>query len=193
MTLLQIMPVNAPETVQVRTDDVDVIHEELLRIGVRFSRWHAARRLPANADDSTIMNAYRSHIDHVSAEGGYRVVEIVRIPPAPADPPERTRPRCPTRDEVLLEHFHDEDLVRFVVAGAGCFYLRSACRVYAVLCTGGDLLSVPSRTVHWFDAGARPNYTAIRFFQEEDGCAARLVPDSASARFPSLDDLLGQS
>jgi 1,2-dihydroxy-3-keto-5-methylthiopentene dioxygenase len=102
----------------------------------------------------------------------------------PEDAPETVRVRF------LKEHFHDEDLVRFVVAGAGCFYLHVAGQVHAMLCTAGDLLSAPSRTVHWFDAGARPNYTAIRFFPEDNGCAARFLPDSIAARFPTLDDLL---
>ncbi|MFD9500175.1 cupin [Streptomyces sp. NPDC060035] len=183
------MPEDAPETAKVRTDDLDVIRKELLRIGVRFARWHAARRIPAGADDSTIMKAYRSHIDHVSAEGGSQVVDIARMTSAPTDP-DRPQQRDPGRDKFLTEHFHDEDLVRFVVVGAGCFYLHAAGHVHAMLCTGGDLLCVPSRTAHWFDAGARPSYTAIRFFQEDNGCAARFLPDSIADRFPTLDDLL---
>ncbi|WP_328323223.1 MULTISPECIES: cupin [unclassified Streptomyces] len=179
MTLLQIMPEDAPQTVTVQSDDLDVIRKELLRIGVRFARWHAARRLPADADDSTIMNAYRSHIDHVSAEGSHRVVDIARMTPASADPDQPQH----------QEHVHEEDLVRFVVAGAGCFYLHVASQVHAILCTAGDLLCIPSRTMHWFDAGTRPNYTAIRFFQEDNGCAARFLPDSIAARFPAFDDL----
>ncbi|MET9361673.1 cupin [Streptomyces sp. NPDC006632] len=189
MTLLQVMPEGAPETVSVRTDDFDVIREELLRIGVRFVRWHAARRVPSCADDATIINAYRSHIDHVGAEGGYRTVDVARVAPGPAGP-DPFRRRCPAREKFLKEHFHDEDLVRFVVSGAGCFYLHAAGRVHAVLCTAGDMLSVPSRTVHWFDAGARPSYTAIRFFREGDDRSARFVPDGIASRFPTLDDLV---
>ncbi|MEV0374718.1 cupin [Streptomyces sp. NPDC050636] len=189
MTLLQIMPEGAPETVRLRTDDLDVIRKELLKIGVRFERWHAAHRLPADADDSTILRAYRSHIDHISAEGAYRLVDIARMTPAPADPdwPQRART---TREKFLEEHVHDEDVVRFFVAGAGCFYLHVSGQVHAMVCTAGDLLSVPSRTVHWFDMGARPDFTAICFFQEEDGWVGRFLPDSISARFPTLDDLL---
>jgi len=189
VTLLQIMPENAPETVRLRTDDLDVIRRELLRIGVRFERWHTAHRLPAGADDSTIMKAYRSHIDHISAEGGYRFVDIEHMTPAAADP-DRPRRTCAAREKSLEGHFHDEDLVRFFVAGAGCFYLHAAGHVHAMVCTAGDLLSVPGRTVHWFDVGARPHFTVIRFHQEEDGPVGRLLPDSIADRFPTLDDLL---
>ncbi|WP_030265765.1 1,2-dihydroxy-3-keto-5-methylthiopentene dioxygenase [Streptomyces violens] len=189
MTLLQIMPEDAPETVQLRTEDLDVIREKLLRIGVRFERWHATHRLPAGADDSTIMRAYRSHIAHTRTEGGYGFVDIVHMGPTPAHP-DRPRKTRAARKKFLAEHFHDDDVVRFFVTGTGCFYLHVAGRVHAVVCTAGDLLSVPSRTVHWFDMGERPDFTAIRFFQKEDGWVCRFLPDSISARFPTLDDLL---
>ncbi|MER7408509.1 cupin [Streptomyces sp. NPDC000070] len=189
MTLLQIMPEDAPETVRVRTDNLDVIHKELLRIGVRLARWNAARRLPADADDTTVMKAYKSHIDHLSAEGGYQIVDIVRMTPASADTGQG-RQACPARERLLQEHVHDDDLVRFVVAGTGCFYLHVAGQVYAVLCTTGDLLSVPGRTPHWFDAGAHPSCTAIRFIQRADHTAIRFLPDGIATRFPTHDDLL---
>ncbi|MBX7546671.1 cupin [Streptomyces sp. NPDC004232] len=187
MTLLQIMPEDAPETVRVRTGDVDVIHKQLLGIGVRFARWHAARRLPADADDATIRHAYRSHIEHLGAEG-YPVADIARVTSSPGD---RDRPRRtrPARARFRAEHFHDEDVVRFVVHGAGCFYLHVAGQVHAMLCTAGDLLSVPGRTPHWFDAGARPCYTAIRFFQEAGERPVRFLPDGIAARFPAFDEL----
>ncbi|MEE1762770.1 cupin [Streptomyces sp. SP18BB07] len=189
MTLLQIMPDDAPETVRVRTADLDVIHRELLRIGVRLVRWHAARRLPAGADDATVMKAYRSHIDHLRAEGGYRVVDIVRLMCPPTDTGEH-RQACPARERFSREHVHDDDLVRFVAAGTACFSLHVVGQVYAVLCTAGDLLSVPGRTPHWFDAGARPSCTAIRFLQRADQGAPRFLPDGVALRFPTHDDLL---
>ncbi|MGG2464223.1 1,2-dihydroxy-3-keto-5-methylthiopentene dioxygenase [Streptomyces sp. RGM 3693] len=189
MTLLQIMPADAPETVLLRTGDLDVIHKELIKIGVRFERWHATHWLPAGADDARVMKAYRSHIDRISSEGGYRLVDIARMSPAPTDPewPERARA---AREKFLAEHFHDEDEVRFFVEGAGCFYLHAGGKVHAMVCTAGDLLAVPSRTVHWFDMGRSPSFTAIRFFQEEDGWIGRFLPDSIASRFPTLDDLL---
>ncbi|MFJ1799711.1 cupin [Streptomyces sp. NPDC088180] len=192
MTLLQIMAATDPGAVRVRTEDPDVIRGELLKIGARYARWHAARRIPAGADDATIMNAYRSHIGHVSAEIGYHVVDIARLTPASSDPGHRERNRA-NREKYRREHFHDEDVVRFVVAGAGCLYLHAAGQVHAMLCTAGDLLSVPSRTAHWFDAGADPHYTAVRFLRESDRHGARFVPDSIAARFPTLDELLAPS
>jgi 1,2-dihydroxy-3-keto-5-methylthiopentene dioxygenase len=189
MTMLQIMPEDAPETVQVRTGDLDAIRRELSGIGVRFERWDAAGGLPPGAGDDAVLETYRDHIERISAEGGYRLVDIARMVPAPDDPEWPARARG-AREKFLEEHFHDEDEVRFFVSGTGCFYLHTGGRVYAMVCTAGDLLSVPRETVHWFDMGERPDFTAIRFFQEEDGWVGRFLPESIASRFPTLDALL---
>lgn len=188
MTLLQIMPDDAPETTVLRTEDPERVRAELARIGVRLERWQARRPLPSGAGDSAIMDAYRSHIDRVRSEGGYRLVDVARMVPDPDDPQWPKRART-ARERFLEEHFHDEDEVRFFVEGAGCFYLHVRGRVHATVCTAGDLLSVPGRTVHWFDMGRDPRFTAIRFFREEDGWVGEFLPDSIASRFPTLDDL----
>ncbi|MEE4490489.1 cupin [Streptomyces sp. BE230] len=188
MTLLQVMKACDPGAVQLRSEDPEVIRTELLRVGVRFSRWRAARRIPVDADDATILNAYRSHIDHVSAESGCQVVDIRRLTPAPAGSgPQRS---VANREKFRRLHLHEEDIVRFLVAGVGCHYLHAAGQVYALVCTAGDLLSVPSRTGHWFDAGATPRYTSVRFLRAGDWPGVRFPPGDLAARFPTLDDLL---
>jgi 1,2-dihydroxy-3-keto-5-methylthiopentene dioxygenase len=188
MTLLQVMSETSPDQVGLRTDETERIRAELLDIGVRFERWRTAE-IAVDADNDTILKAYRRQIDEVSAAGGYRLVDVARIVPAPEDPEWPDRARA-AREKFLEEHFHGEDEVRFFVQGAGCFYLHVAGRVYAMVCTAGDLLSVPARTVHWFDMGSRPSFTAIRFFQEEDGWIGTFLPDSIASRFPTLDELL---
>ena len=72
----------------------------------------------------------------------------------------------------------------------GCFYLHLGEEVLAVVCEGGDLLSVPAGTLHWFDMGERPDFIAIRFFEEEDGWVGDFTGDKISAGFPTLDELL---
>lgn len=188
MTLLQVMAADDPRQVRLRSEDTDVIRAQLLRIGVRFSRWRAARRIPAGADDATIMHAYRNHVDHMCAEDGSRVVGIARLAPVPAGPGQR-RARA-HRARFRRRHLHDEDVMRFVVAGVGCHYLHAAGQVYALACTAGDLVSVPGRTGHWFDAGADPRYTAVRFLRAGDRPRIRFQPGGMAARFPTLDDLL---
>ncbi|MBT2210161.1 MULTISPECIES: acireductone dioxygenase [Actinomadura] len=191
MTLLQIMPDDAPGTVLLRTEDAGAVRRELAGIGVRVEHWETAASLPASADESTIKDAYRHDIDRISAEGGYTLVDVVRMIPNPGDP-EWVKLAAQARSKFLEEHFHKEDEVRFFVDGTGCFYLHVDGKVYATVCTAGDLLSVPKRTVHWFDMGRTPSFTAIRFFQQEDGWIGEFLPESIASRFPRLDDLLAR-
>ena len=112
-----------------------------------------------------------------------------RCSPTTATPTGTTR-RAAARSKFLAEHRHAEDEVRFFVAGRGCFYLHLEPEVLAVVCEGGDLLSVPAGTRHWFDMGSRPDFVAIRFFQQEDGWIGdftgdadrRTLSDARSAR-----------
>ncbi|MDN3258613.1 cupin [Streptomyces sp. CSDS2] len=191
MTLLQIMPDDAPERVRLRTDDPERVRSALRPLGVRFERWETVN-LPPDASDEDVMDAYRRQIGTVSEAGNYRIVDVARMKPAPDDPgwPEKAEK---ARRKFLEEHFHTEDEVRFFVDGAGCFYLHADRHVYATVCTRGDLISVPARTVHWFDMGTRPDFTAIRFFQKEDGWVGEFLADSVASRFPTLEQLLAAS
>jgi 1,2-dihydroxy-3-keto-5-methylthiopentene dioxygenase len=53
-----------------------------------------------------------------------------------------------------------------------------------MLCTTGDLISVPAGMKHWFDMGAAPRFTAIRLFVNPDGWVARFTGDVIADRFP---------
>lgn len=188
MTLLQVMAACDPGAIRLRSEDPEVIRAQLLRIGVRFSRWRAARRIPVAADDATILNAYRSHIDHVSAENGYRVVDIRRLTPAAVRP--RAAAVTGEPREVPSAPSARGGCGALRRGGVGCHYLHAAGQVYALVCTAGDLLSVPSRTGHWFDAGADPLYTSVRFLRAGERSGVRFQPGDTAARFPTLDDLL---
>jgi len=189
MTLLQIMPEDAPDVVSLRTADVAKIAAELAPLGVAFEQWTADAVLPDDADQDAVLAAYRSDVDRLASEGGYLLVDVVRMHPDDGDPSWPAK-AAGARARFRDEHTHDEDEVRFFVEGTGCFYLHVGGKVYAVVCEAGDLLSVPRGTTHWFDMGERPHFAAIRFFQEEDGWIGDFTRDSIGARFPSLDDLL---
>ncbi|SDH50219.1 acireductone dioxygenase apoprotein [Actinokineospora alba] len=187
MTLLQIMADDDAATVLLRTDDLDRIAENLAPFGITLRRW-ATVPLPADAAQDDVLAAYRSEVDTLSAEGPYPLVDVVRMVPDDTDAGvERARA---ARLKFLEEHTHDEDEVRFFVEGAGCFYLHLGDKVYAVVCTAGDLMSVPAGTTHWFDMGIRPGFCAIRFFQAEDGWVAGFTGSAIAATMPTLDELL---
>jgi 1,2-dihydroxy-3-keto-5-methylthiopentene dioxygenase len=188
MTLLQVMPDTDPMRTLLRTSEPATIADHLDALGVEFAR-RALVPVQPDADSERILASYRDDVDKLAADRGFQFVDVAVVRPDDSDPdwPERA---ATARGRFLSEHAHDEDEVRFFVSGRGCFYLHIDGNVHAVVCTAGDLLSVPRGTRHWFDMGPRPDFAAIRFFEHEDGWVARFAPDSIAAGFPSLDDLI---
>lgn len=188
MALLQVMPENQPDSILLRTEDQERIAKELEPLGVKIESW-ATTELSADADQDDVLAVYHDDVERLCTDGGYRLVDVASLHPDENDPqwPEKAEA---ARTKFLDEHTHDEDEVRFFVDGHGCFYLHLDSKVYAVVCAAGDLLAVPANTRHWFDMGSRPDFTAIRFFQEEDGWIGDFTGDPIASRFPSLDALI---
>jgi len=59
--------------------------------------------------------------------------------------------------------------------------------VHGVLCSKGDLISVPANVRHWFDMGPNPNFKAIRLFITPDGWVANFTGDKIADSFPRLE------
>ena len=136
--------------------------------------------MPPGATAEATLEAYRSDIDRLKAEKGYRSVDVVSLHP---EHPQREE----LRKKFLNEHTHSEDEVRFFVAGSGLFTLHIGERVLEVLCEAGDLISVPDGTRHWFDMGPAPHFIAIRLFGNPDGWVASFTGDDIAQRFPRYE------
>lgn len=163
------------------TTDFDEISKGLGEAGIRVERWQADRALPADADNETIIEAYRSEIDKLVTERGYQTYDVVSMNP---DHPEKDA----FRKKFLDEHTHSEDEVRFFVRGQGLFIIHANGKVYSMLCEKDDLISVPANTKHWFDMGPNPRFTAIRLFNNPEGWVANFTGDDIAGRFPLLDN-----
>jgi 1,2-dihydroxy-3-keto-5-methylthiopentene dioxygenase len=160
--------------------DAAEIARELDAVGVRFERWNADRPIPPGADSAAILDAYRSSVQRVQADGGYGTVDVLQLAKG-------TPNTEPIRKKFLDEHAHTEDEVRFFVEGSGAFYLRLGGRVYQAICVRGDLISVPAGTRHWFDMGPDPEFTAIRWFNNQEGWVPQFTGDGIAARFPRYE------
>ena len=176
VTQLTVYDVAEPGAPLLDTRDPARIAEALSPLGVRFEQW-PARALPADADSDAVLAAFAPEVDRLKAENGYRSVDVIRMAP---DHPDRQA----LRTKFLSEHRHSEDEVRFFVEGEGLFTLREGDRVYAALCTAGDLISVPAGMRHWFDMGPSPHFTALRLFVNPDGWIANFTGDAIADRFP---------
>jgi len=189
MTLLQVMAETDATEVRLRTDDAAVIGAELANRDIVFDRWPTKAGLDTRGPSGQILAEYADRVDALNSDGRYKYIDVAALQPDDRDPGWHDKASA-ARSKFLAEHRHAEDEVRFFVAGRGCFYLHLEPEVLAVVCEGGDLLSVPAGTRHWFDMGARPDFVAIRFFQEEDGWIGDFTGDVIGERFPTLDQLV---
>lgn len=153
------------------TSDPDEIAPLLAEIDVLFERW------PVRDAGGDALIAYAPEIERLKALGGYQSIDVVSVTP---DHPERTA----MRTKFLSEHTHAEDEVRFFIEGEGLFTLHADGRVWNMLCTAGDLMSVPAGMTHWFDMGPAPRFTAIRMFVNPDGWVASFTGSDIADRFP---------
>lgn len=181
MSFLHVYHEKNAEQPLLSTEDGERIAEELAAHGVRFERW-PLKALPADAEATEILSAYEQEVSRLKQEGGFVVADIIHMTPQHPD-------KDALREKFLDEHRHSEDEVRFFVRGEGIFYLHLDNRVYAVGCSQGDLMSVPTGVAHWFDMGPSPDFTCIRLFIEKDGWVAKMTGDDIAAGFPRFEQL----
>ncbi|MGB3200806.1 MAG: cupin, partial [Nodosilinea sp.] len=146
MTLLRIFSDRDGTTLLNEYRDPEAIAAALAKTGVRFEQWQTQSPLPPTAEPEAILTAYAKDIDRLKQEGGYLTADVIRMHP---EHPQKIE----LRQKFLDEHIHKEDEVRFFVEGQAVFYLHLDDKIYATLCTAGDLIGVPAHTPHWFDMG----------------------------------------
>ena len=180
MSRLRVFAEDDPAMVLISTSDRGDMARRLAKIGVRFEQWQADAPVAPGASSEEVMAAYRSDVGRLVTENGFKTVDVVSIAP---DNPNREAMRA----KFLDEHYHEEDEVRFFVAGAGLFTLHSDDFVFEVLCEQGDLIDVPDRTKHWFDMGPEPYFIAIRFFTQPDGWVGHFTGSGIARYFPRFE------
>lgn len=181
MSHLRVYHADDPEHALHDTNDQASIRGILEPAGVRFEQWEASRAVAPGASQDEVITAYRTDIDQLCADEGYQTVDVISLD---ADNPKKDE----LRQKFLFEHTHSEDEVRFFVAGSGLFTMHIDGKVYEVLCTQGDLISVPAGTHHWFDMGPNPHFVCIRFFDNQEGWVAQATGSEIAARFHRLEN-----
>jgi 1,2-dihydroxy-3-keto-5-methylthiopentene dioxygenase len=139
------------------------VRECLRSYGIDYERWTPAHEVDAAASADEVLRAYAKEIDELKGRGGYVTADVIDV-----------TPETPGLDQMLAkfdrEHWHDEDEVRFVIAGHGVFYIHGEdSRVIAIEVEPGDLIRVPRGTRHWFTLCADRRIRAIRLFQDVSG------------------------
>jgi 1,2-dihydroxy-3-keto-5-methylthiopentene dioxygenase len=174
---------------RVTADGIDVSDAQevtalLAAAGVTYERWEARSDLADDASPDDILDAYGPQLEAVTAEGGYTTRDVIDL-----------HPDVRGLEEMLArfnsEHWHDEDEVRFIVAGRGLFHIHADSGVLALEVEAGDFLRVPRGTLHWFDLCGNRRLRAIRLFQDKSGWTPHYTGSGVDAGFQPL--CLGQS
>lgn len=179
MTQLRVFQQDTPDLAILASSDFAEIKTALEEAGIVLQRWEARHPVSAASSHEEILAAYRHDIDSLVRTGGYQSWDVVSMFPDHPD-------RMALREKFLSEHTHAEDEVRFFVDGQGLFTLHLGEKVYELLCTKGDLVSVPAGTPHWFDMGPKPRFTAIRLFNNPEGWVAQYTGSTIADRFSRL-------
>lgn len=112
---------------------------------------------------STEPEKYEPALKELCATGGYTARDEVALSPE--------TPNLPALlGKFKDEHLHDEDEVRFVLAGAGIFDIRSSDdRWMRVTVEPGDVLVVPRGRYHRFFLTDKAQIRCVRLFQDPTG------------------------
>ncbi len=166
---------------RVLTSSVEIA-ECLATYGIDYQRWPSDDRIAADASTEAVLSAYATEIAAMKASGGYVTADVIDV-----------TPETPGLEEMLAkfsrEHWHDEDEVRFIVAGNGVFHIHARDRDRAFLAIeveSGDLIRVPRGTLHWFDLCANRRIRAIRLFQDQAGWTPHYTNSGHDQKFLAL-------
>jgi 1,2-dihydroxy-3-keto-5-methylthiopentene dioxygenase len=139
------------------------VRDYLAGIGIEYERWESPADLPGDPSTEQILGAYSKQIEELKRRGGYVTADVIDV-----------NPDTPGLDAMLskfnIEHRHDEDEVRYIIAGRGLFHIHPPQGpVVAIEVEAGDLIRVPHGTLHWFDLCGDRRIRAIRLFQDKSG------------------------
>lgn len=131
--------------------------------GIEYDHWASDYEVPADAPPEEILRAHAKEIDAMKARGGYVTADVIDVNP-------QTSGLEAMLAKFNREHWHDENEVRFTVAGRGLFHIHPKDHpVVAIEVEAGDLISIPRGTWHWFDLCSDRRIRAIRLFQDMQG------------------------
>ena len=156
------------------------ISDFLSRFGIWYRRFEGPDTLGDDVSSEEVLAAYDEPIRQLKAEGGYVTADVIDI-----------QPDTPNLDAMLdkfnAEHWHDEDEVRFIVAGRGLFHIHPEDHsVFSIEIEAGDMIKVPRGTHHWFDLCKDRRIRAIRLFQDPSGWTPHYTGSGEDANYQPL-------
>lgn len=181
MAYLLKMSVENSSRIYLRTTDDEVIAEELRPYHVLF--FHEEDILVADKTSSSCCTLAERIKQRIPELNTYFVESSAMQ--VNANDPAALSLAAQSRAQYYQEHTHDENEAWFFQHGQAAFYLRLQEYVYAIICTAGDFICVPGKTRHWFDAGAIPAFSGLRFYLTMN--APVISGDDIALRYPQIE------
>jgi 1,2-dihydroxy-3-keto-5-methylthiopentene dioxygenase len=158
-------------------DNTEEIISLLASHGIDYQRWQPEHHVADDAPAEEILRAYGNEIEQLKERGGYVTADVIDVDP-----------NTDGLDAMLAkfnrEHWHDEDEVRFIIAGHGLFHIHTtAGPVLAIEVEAGDLIRVPRGTLHWFNLCSDRRIRAIRLFQDASGWTPQYTDSRVDEQF----------
>src|ERR1041385_6131964 len=145
--------------------------------GIDYERWRPDRPVADNAPAEEILRAYANEIEQLKQRGGYVTADVIDVDP-------NTNGLDAMLAKFSREHWHDEDEVRFIIAGHGLFHIHTTTgTVLAIEVEAGDLIRVPRGTLHWFNLCSDRRIRAIRLFQDTAGWTPHYTDSGVDEKF----------
>jgi|SRR2546423_4384141 len=168
--------ITIPEENRTLTDPAEIT-TYLAGIGIDYEQWNTDIKVEIGASAEEILAAYAPQIEQLKARGGYVTADVIDVNP-------NTSGLETMLAKFNIEHTHDEDEVRFIVAGHGLFHIHPSGKpVVGIEVVAGDLIRVPRGTLHWFNLCSDRRIRAIRLFQDMSGWTPHYTGSGVDRRF----------
>jgi 1,2-dihydroxy-3-keto-5-methylthiopentene dioxygenase len=153
--------------------DFAAIQARLASIGITLRHWPAptearAGELLAKAalednEKEELLSAVDNRFEELKREAGYVARDMVVI-----------HENIPGLAEMLAKfekiHYHDDDEVRYILAGKGYFgFVDAQGAQFMLEVNADDYINVPAKTEHWFTLGDSQRIKAVRYFIDTSG------------------------
>ncbi|AWP22000.1 acireductone dioxygenase [Acidiferrobacter sp. SPIII_3] len=117
-----------------------------------------------------LLGLVEHRFEALRAESGYQARDLIVL-----------HEELPGLGEALAKfsamHYHDDDEVRYVLAGAGYFgFVTESGAQMLLRVEAGDYINVPARAEHWFVMGDAPRIKAVRYFTDKAGWVPVYTP-----------------
>jgi 1,2-dihydroxy-3-keto-5-methylthiopentene dioxygenase len=179
MSTLSVYHQSAPELPSKVLTHAEDISSTLAEVGVRFERWQPSTAVAAGSSAGAVVEAYQSLLDRYAAEQGRVTAQVISYGPGHD---------AELRAGGLQEQFYPCVELRCCVAGRVLFGLHIGEQVFELLCTKGDLITLPSGSKHWFDLGEKPGLVLICLSAGDERPQASSSGDSIAERFTRLEE-----